>query len=269
MKRVGEALAGQAKPRVISAAAPAGVRADGEAGVCPICKGAGWLRASVPFGHPSFGRLFQCECLMNRVDERRRDELLRYSTLDAFRERTFETFDAKLPGVDRAFEAARRFARDPQGWLTLIGTFGCGKTHLAAAIANEALRSGHPVLFKIVPDLLDHLRATFSPTSNVEYDELFERVRTAGLLILDDLGTESATPWAREKLYQIINYRYNYRQPTVITTNRRLAEIDDRIRSRMADAEFCTVIEMTAEDFRPRRGGERRRSAVPRGRGPG
>lgn len=203
---------------------------------------------------------------MMRVDERRRDELLNYSTLDAFRDRTFETFDAKVAGVDRAYEAARRFARDPRGWLTLIGTFGCGKTHLAAAIANEALRAGHPVLFKIVPDLLDHLRAAFSPNSNVEYDELFERVRTAGLLILDDLGTESATPWAREKLYQIINYRYNYRQPTVITTNRRLSDLDDRIRSRMQDAEFCAVIEMGAEDFRPRRAGERRRPQVGRAR---
>ena len=205
---------------------------------------------------------------MTRVDERRRDELLNYSTLDAFRDRTFETFDAKVAGVDRAYEAARRFARDPQGWLTLSGAYGSGKTHLAAAIANEALRSGHPVLFKIVPDLLDHLRATFSPNSNVEYDELFERVRTAGLLVLDDLGTESATPWAREKLFQIINYRYNYRQPTVITTNRRLNEIDDRIRSRMQDAEFCTVVEIGAEDYRPRRSGERRRTppARPRGR---
>jgi DNA replication protein DnaC len=255
MKKLGEALAGQARPRI--AAAPAGARAEGAADVCPICKGAGWLRANVEFGHPSFGRLFQCECLMTRVDERRRDELLNYSTLDAFRERSFETFDAKTPGVDRAYEAARKFARDPRGWLTLIGTFGCGKTHLAAAIANEALRAGHPVLFKIVPDLLDHLRAAFSPNSDVEYDELFERVRTAGLLILDDLGTESATPWAREKLYQIINYRYNYRQPTVITTNRRLSEIDERVRSRMQDAEFCAVIEIGAEDYRPRRPGQR------------
>ncbi len=56
----------------------------------------------------------------------------------------------------------------------------------------------------VVPDLLDHLRATFSPSSTVSLDRRFEEVRTTPLLILDDLGTQSATPWAREKLYQIV-----------------------------------------------------------------
>lgn len=218
----------------------------------------------MPYGHPSFGRLFQCECLLSQVDGRRAGELMRFSALDAFRDKTFESFDQRIPGVDRAFELARRFARDPKDWLILIGPYGCGKTHLAAAIANEAIQHGNQALFAIVPDLLDHLRSAFSPSSEVQYDELFERVRTAFLLILDDLGTESATPWAREKLYQIINYRYNYRQPTVITTNRKLHEIDDRIRSRMTDQAFCTVVEIGAEDYRQRRPGERRKPGPPR-----
>jgi DNA replication protein DnaC len=145
-----------------------------------------------------------------------------------------------------------------------MGPYGCGKTHLAAAIANEAIQRGNQALFAIVPDLLDHLRSAFSPSSDVQYDELFERVRTAFLLILDDLGTESATPWAREKLYQIVNYRYNDRRPTVITTNRPMREIDDRIRSRMTDQAFCDVIEIKAEDYRQRRPGERRRLGPPR-----
>ena len=63
-------------------------------------------------------------------------------------------------------------------------------------------------MFIVVPDLLDHLRATFSPTSGATLDRVFEQVRTAPLLILDDLGTESATPWAREKLFQLFNHRY-------------------------------------------------------------
>lgn len=56
---------------------------------------------------------------------------------------------------------------------------------------------------------------TFGLLSTVVYDERFELVGTVPLLILDDLGTESATPWAREKLYQIINYRYNERMATI------------------------------------------------------
>jgi len=88
-------------------------------------------------------------------------------------------------------------------------------SHLAAAIANHRVARGHPALFVVVPDLLDHLRATFNPQSTVTFDQRFEEVRRAPLIVLDDLGTESATPWAREKLYQIFDYRYNARLPTV------------------------------------------------------
>jgi DNA replication protein DnaC len=199
------------------------------------------------------------------METRRAAELKAWSALDAFRDKTIETFDHRIPGAEKAYRAAVVFAKDPTSWLVLVGTYGSGKTHLAAAIANQALRQGNPVLFEVVPDLLDHLRSAFGPSSDLAYDELFERVRTAGLLVLDDLGTENTTPWAREKLYQIINYRYNYRQPTVITTNRRLSDIDERVRSRMTDAAFCKVIEITAGDYRQRQPGERRGRETQRG----
>ena len=67
-----------------------------------------------------------------------------------------------------------RFARDPQGWLVLMGGYGAGKTHLAAAIANYRIALGHPALFVVVPDLLDYLRATYSPTSDTGLDERLE-----------------------------------------------------------------------------------------------
>ena len=50
---------------------------------------------------------------------------------------------------------------------------------------------------------LDYLRASFSPSSQTRLDKRFDEVRNAPLLVLDDLGTESATAWAREKLYQL------------------------------------------------------------------
>ncbi len=150
----------------------------------------------------------------------------------------------------RAFEKARLYAAHPDGWLVLSGTYGCGKTHLAVAIAHEVLRQGEAVLFVVVPDLLDHLRAAFGPNSETSFDERFETVRTAPLLILDDLGSQSATPWAKEKLFQILNYRYVTRLPTVITTNLRLTEIEARLRSRLTDPDLSTVVPITAPDFR-------------------
>ncbi|MCL5265792.1 MAG: ATP-binding protein [Chloroflexi bacterium] len=224
---------------------------------CPMCKGARHLRVDVPYGHPFFGRLLPCECLTREQDERAFTELERFSQLDPFRHKTFENFDPKVPGVDKAYNYARKFAQDPQGWFVLIGAYGSGKTHLAAAIANYALANRNQALFTVVPDLLDHLRSTFAPASDVQYDELFERVRSVPLLVLDDLGTENTTPWAGEKLYQILNYRYNEQMPTVITTNRPLGNVDDRIRSRMSDEAMCEIIQIQASDYRPKKMGER------------
>lgn len=224
---------------------------------CPMCKGGRFLRVDVPFGDPFFGRPIPCECLARDQDERAFSDLERFSQLDPFRDKTFANFDPKVPGVDKAYSYAKKFALDPQGWLVLTGPAGCGKTHLAAAIANHALANRIQALFAVVPDLLDHLRAAFAPTSEILYDELFERIRSVPLLILDDLGTEYPTPWAGEKLYQILNYRYNCYMPTVVTTNRSLNSLDERIRSRMSDQAVCEIVEVKAASYRPKPMGER------------
>ncbi len=190
--------------------------------------------------------------------QRRIAHLRALSNLETLAHMTFESFEPEghgLPPEKRenlrhAYEAARAFAENPSGWLLLKGGYGCGKTHLAAAIANRCIERGQPVLFITVPDLLDHLRAAFSPTSPVGYDERFEEVRTAPLLILDDLGTEAPTFWAQEKLFQILNYRYNARLPTVITTNHELEEIPLRVRSRLVDPDLTQVVTILAPDYR-------------------
>jgi DNA replication protein DnaC len=173
--------------------------------------------------------------------------------------RTFDKFSArkgeKLPAdeqnsLDSAFFAAQQFAEHPDGWLVFMGTYGTGKTHLAAAIGHFRAAMGDEPIFAVVPDLLDHLRATFSPTSSASYDSVFAQVRTARLLVLDDLGTQSATPWAREKLYQVLNYRYETRLPTVITTSSTLDEIDPRIRSRMLDERVCHVFKIIVPPYK-------------------
>jgi DNA replication protein DnaC len=155
-----------------------------------------------------------------------------------------------LKDLKNAFEAARRFAEHPQGWLVLTGPYGAGKTHLAAAIGNYQAGLGFPPLMVSVPDLLDHLRATFSPNSTVSLDRRFEEIRTTRLLILDDLGTQSATPWAREKLYQLFNYRYNAELPTVITTASKSEELDPRLYSRMQDQRLCDLVVIPVPPYR-------------------
>ncbi|MCC6148273.1 MAG: ATP-binding protein [Anaerolineaceae bacterium] len=152
--------------------------------------------------------------------------------------------------IEKAFRAAHEFSEDPKGWLVLLGKYSVGKTHLAAAIGNYRHSLGEATLFVVVPDLLDHLRATFNPNSTISYDNMFEEIRTARLLILDDLGTQSTTPWAKEKLYQIFNYRYNARLATVITSSSSMEDLDPRISSRMYDRRLCRIFLVDIPPYR-------------------
>lgn len=245
--------------------------------VCPHCKGAQWLRSSeaLPPWHPRYKKMIECECLLQKRREKRRQQLLALSGLpDEHLVLTLQTFRPHVRGVQQAFRATREFINqaseiretseerqrrvvlDRLGWVVLRGPVGVGKTHLAMAVSAVALELGIETLFSTVPDLLDHLRATFAPTSEVIYDELFERMKMAELLVLDDLGTQRSSPWADEKLFQIFNYRYNYRLPTFVTLNERAwNHLDERLQSRMSDVNFVQLVVIRdAQDYRRRQG---------------
>ena len=226
--------------------------------LCPICGGTGYLRQDVPVGHPNFGKLIPCDCRLADQEAARTRRLRSISNLDTMARFTFNRFvpegygltEEKRRNLRLAYDTARAFAAKPDGWLILLGSYGCGKTHLDAAVANEVVSRGEPAIFVVVPDLLDHLRATYSPYSDVAYDQRFEEIRASSLLILDDLGAHSSTPWAQEKLFQLFNYRYNAQLPTVVTSNHQLEEIDIRIRSRLIDPDLAQIIKILAPDFR-------------------
>ena len=207
------------------------------------------MRKAVHLGHPDFGRAFPCACVENENEGDRNERLLRYSGLGALSRLTFENLSPRgrspnpqhQEAFAKALAAATEFAARPFGWLLLTGPSGCGKTHLAAAIAGRCIEQGQAALFMVVPDLLDHLRAAYQPGSEVGYDELFEMVRNAPVLVLDDLGVQSSTPWAEEKLFQLINHRYGAQLPTLITTNLDPAHFDSRLQTRLTDVALSQV----------------------------
>lgn len=216
---------------------------------CPICKGAGVVHPRLASGKPDFSRVVACQCTRREIDKERQARLLRCSNLGSLTRFTFDNLHPEgrsgNPASQKQFfctyQAARAFADKPDGWLVLTGPSGCGKTHLAAAIANERISQGYPAFFISAPDLLDRLRSAFSPESEMPYDELFEQVRNTPLLILDDLGAQTATPWAKEKLEQLLNHRFNNRLPTVIVTIAPIDQLEDRIRTRLTDPELCHI----------------------------
>jgi len=212
------------------------------------------VRRNVGPEHPDFGEAVPCRCAAQETAEDRGTRLLRYSNIGALSRLTFANLIARGRSAGareqeqyrQCVADARAFADAPDGWLLLSGASGCGKTHIAAAIVNKLLERGEPALFVVVPDLLDHLRSAYQPNADIGYDDLFERVRNAPVLVLDDLGTQAQTPWAQEKLFQLINHRFNTRLPTVVTTNLLPEQLDDRLRTRLTDAGIARVYVLEA-----------------------
>lgn len=228
---------------------------------CPHCSGAGYLRFDVPIGHEKFGKLESCVCRAKDVALNARKRLFVLSNLERLANLNFENFNSSgnvkaqfmIPqereNLHQAFEVCEEFARLQNGWLLLEGGYGCGKTHLAAAIANNAVNAGTPTLFITVPDLLDSLRFAFNDPETT-FEQRFDGIRNVDLLILDDFGTQNSTSWAQEKIFQIMNYRYINKLATVITTNLMLDAFEGRVRSRLQDAEVVNHLKISAPDYR-------------------
>jgi DNA replication protein DnaC len=220
------------------------------ASVCPLCEGARFVRTTADPDDPDFGTPVPCECVRSEDARVRHDRLLRYSRLGALGRMTFGTLlrrgrtdDVEAQRrYEQAVVTAERFADHPEGWLVLSGVPGCGKTHLAAAIATRALERGTPALFFAVADLLDQLRASYGDDAELPYERLLEQLRNAPLVILDDLDAFAETPWAREKFLQLVSHRFHAALPTVFTCERSPQDLDARLAARLTDPAMSQLL---------------------------
>ncbi len=233
------------------------------------CNGAGYVRLNVPVGHKLFGAAIPCICQRDEIARKQAERLRAASGLsDVELSRwTFSAFDpaASRPngaGKQETIAAMRAilddcmaYACDPSGWLILRGSVGTGKTHLAYAIAGAVMGRGRSVYAHTTPDLLDKLRQGYNDGS---YDNWLESLKSVDLLVLDDLGTERATEWAAQALFQIVNHRYSKRLPLVVTTNLSVEDarrMDARLVSRLLEGAnqeggWTRVLTMPCADFR-------------------
>jgi len=218
--------------------------------ICPVCKGAGFIHPALHSGKADFSRVVPCRCSKGELRKKKTEYLEKYSNLGSLSQLTFDNLSPKGKAAGtvseerfaQVYQGVKAFADSPKGWLVLLGPSGSGKTHLACAVANHRLKLGEPVFYITAADLLDHLRSTFSPTSDTTYDELFEQVKNVPLLVLDDLTLGSATAWAKEKMEQLLHHRFNARLATVITTDAPPERMDERLRGHLTDSEFCHVL---------------------------
>ncbi|MBN1867771.1 ATP-binding protein [Candidatus Sumerlaeota bacterium] len=118
-----------------------------------------------------------------------------------------------------------------KGFL-IEGVVGCGKTHIAVAILQAVIRKGFSGLFYNMPDLLSDIRATYSNESSVSESGLLEEINRPDLLVLDDLGAEATKDWINDRLYLIVNRRYDSCKPVIVTTNLTVDDLSEKLGER-------------------------------------
>lgn len=200
-------------------------------------------------GHAKFGQLAECPCgLIRRRRIAKMDEEFGFTvTLQGWRLGDLRP----LAGQGDMRKAIAAYAADPKGWLYLHGPFGDGKTTALVVIVNELRAKGFTALFCVVPELLGWLKETFHPESGRRFDEDWDYIKAVPFLGLDDFGTEVGTPWADERLYELLNWRYRCQLPTVVTCNNKPENArDGRLTSRFRDVMFCQVVECGKDDVR-------------------
>lgn len=139
--------------------------------------------------------------------------------------------------------------KDGDGYW-FVGAVGTGKTWQAVATLKKfVLNIQGTGLFVTVPDLLEEIRRGYSDRQQGDF---LDRVCSIGLLVLDDLGVEKQTEWVSEKLYQIINGRYNAMLPTVVTSNLSVESVEELLGQRLISRLLgcCEVIALEGDDKR-------------------
>ena len=167
------------------------------------------------------------------------------------------TFENDLGYNPKQIRMAKRYV---QHWeemqknstgLLLWGDVGTGKSFIAGCIANALLDKGVPVIMTNFARLLNKLTDMYAGDRNA-YIDSFKRYP---LMIIDDLGVERNSEFAREQVFSVIDSRYRSELPMIVTTNLTLEELqhpEDLSRSRIYDRvlERCLPIRVNDQNIR-------------------
>lgn len=214
------------------------------------------------------GKIFSpkvlCDCekerdKQEREAERQRefaDRIKKYRNMgfpqSQMKDWTFENDDRnneKLSNMaQRYVDNFDTFYKDGKG-LLLYGDVGTGKTYIACMIANALIDKGEAVLVTNFARVLSTLQGNFNK------QEYLDSLNQFKLIIIDDLGVERGTEYAKELVYNIIDSRYRAGKPMIITTNlslQKMATESDIANKRVYDRilERCYPIEVAGDSRR-------------------
>jgi len=211
--------------------------------------------------------LEECACLpVRRKIEKTIDNFKTSNIPVRFRYRRISEFEIKnndketqnnlIMALDNAHHFIERFSTEQSEnirGLYIFGPPGTGKTFLACLILNELiLQYGISVKYvKITRDFFNEIKSTFNLEAALKRrgDDIFKELLDKDVLVIDDFGVQADTSWEQRTLYDLIDARYEYDKPTIITSNLSPEEISEmnlfggRIVSRLKEmTEFQPII---------------------------
>ena len=216
---------------------------------CPECGGAGYVRYDVPVGHPKFGRLERCP----NVKARAIGKSLQVGeidpriglTADELRNLSWSMVRKGVNQADRACEVTQRAYMSGHGLVFLYGGFGQGKSLVLKIAVATALNEGKRAAYANLAGVLDDIRIAYDEREN-KMTELVRRMEwwtSLDVLAIDELDKVGQTDWARERIFQLLDARYQcaIRQEalTVIAANYQSPdELSGYLKSRIEDNRF-------------------------------
>ena len=217
-----------------------------------------------------------CKCMSEEKEQEKQRELQRAKQIRIERMRMssllgtkyhdvrFETTDTSDPQYKAIYDRCKKYCEVADEVLRrgigiyLFGTKGVGKTHLTACMANALINDYHTVLYTNFSEISKQIRSTFNKKSETEAD-FMDKLASIDFLFIDDFGTETvvrndADIWLQEKVFEVINKRYNNNKPIIFTSNYSLRElIEER---GMADKtvdrinEMCAIMKLEGTSYR-------------------
>jgi len=219
---------------------------------CPVCKGAGVVHPRNLDGTPDYSRTIPCPepgCLGDSTRDYKGGESFARQSGVQTPSQTFDNFKM-VKGVEKAFRYASELANGEAKfvWLLIYGGVGNGKTHLCNAIARESVKRGGMMMVNSA-DMFAQIKSAINDNTSEEVTRKFKNVL---MLIIDDWGVEYGSEWEKEKFDEIMTSRYATAKPTVVTTNKDIQDLPERIKSRFQDKRISRTAFNAAGDFRNR-----------------